>query len=96
MQNKTRDVAKIIQQQSDSETSNKTYTEFEIHLPLIDRNNSKVVSDKLGSLVFNYAIFNTHIAFHLEIIDEAENHKPFVFDFAQLQKINTGWKSTAA
>jgi DNA topoisomerase VI subunit B len=39
--------AKIIQQQSDSETGNKTYTEFEIHLPLIDRNNSKVVSDKL-------------------------------------------------
>ena len=88
--------AKIIQQQSDSETSDKTYTEFEIHLPLIDRNNSKVVSDKLGSLVFNYAIFNTHIAFHLEIIDEAENHKPFVFDFPQLQKINTGWKSTTS
>src|SRR6266487_4689491 len=87
---------KIIQQQCDSESSNKTYTEFQIHLPLIDRNNSKVVSDKLRSLVFNYAIFNKNIAFHLKIIDEAENHKPYVLDFPQLQKINSGWKNTAS
>jgi hypothetical protein len=86
----------IIQQQSDSEINNKNYTEFEISLPLIDKDNSKLVSDELGSLLFKYAIFNTHIAFHLEIIDEAENQKPFVFDFPQLQKINAGWKNTAS
>jgi hypothetical protein len=87
---------KIIQQRSDSETSNKKYTEFEVDLPLIDKNSSKVVGDNLGSLVFNYAIFNTHISFHLEIIDEGEKYKPFLFDFPQLQEINTDWKNTTS
>lgn len=72
------------------------YTEVEIHIPVINRADPDFVK-KLESFLVNYAIFNTHIAFHYEISEKDDdinnNNKPFVYDLPQLQKINTNWKN---